>query len=477
MKNLVLLLLLLLTLTTRAAPPTVPAAFDALGIHLTLDADAQRLTQAKVNSLCRHSSAFQARVALAAQAFPLLDRVLLAEGVPADFRYLAVQESALRGDAASPHGAVGYWQLKRETARSLGLVVDERVDERQHAAASTRAAARYLARNQAELRNWLNTLLSYYLGPSGVRAAIRSTDPDATEMALTGRSNPYLFDFLAYKIAFEPALSANGLAAEPPANAWREVPAAAGQTLDQQAAALDLDPNALAALNPWLLTSAVPADGRAYTWVVAAPAPATTPTPTASTASTAPTAPTAPTASTAPPQSPFPPASASPAETPAPPVAVKPAPAPNSTPAPADSAPAPPPPAPAKSASSTPARPPVEAVPALASASNSAVTTSHRVGAGETLYSLARQLNVRPADLAALNQLPPNATLRVGQPLLLPAAGPGAPVASSYVVAKGDTFYSISRRFGCPVGVLQAFNVRPGSALRVGEVLRVPARP
>jgi len=97
--------------------------------------------------------------------------------------------------------------------------------------------------------------------------------------------------------------------------------------------------------------------------------------------------------------------------------------------------------------------------------------------AHETLYSLARQLDVRPADLAALNKLPANALLRVGQPLLLPPAGPGAPVASSYVVAKGDTFYSIARRFGCPVGVLQAFNVRPGSALRVSEVLRVPTRP
>jgi len=332
MKNLLALLLLLLTLTTRAAPPTVPAALDVFGLRLTLDAEAQRLTQAKVNSLCRHESAFRARVALATQAFPLLDWVLAAEGVPADFRYLALQESALRGDAASPHGAVGYWQLKAETARSLGLTVDEAVDERRHAAASTRAAARYLTRNNAELRNWLNALLSFYLGPTGVRAAVRPQDPDATEMALTGQSNGYLFDFLAHKIAFEPALSAAAAAAiaAPAPNAWREVPAAAGQTLDQQAASLGLDPNALAALNPWLLASSVPADGRPYTWVVATPA----------TAENAPATTGSPAAMPAP----------TPAS-PAPPVATQPAPQPSPPPAPT--------PAPTSAATSVPAAPPV----------------------------------------------------------------------------------------------------------------------
>ena len=253
-----------------AAPPTVPAALDALGLHLTLDADAQALVQAKVNSLCRHPAALQARVALAEAAFPLIDQVLAQEGVPTDFRYLPLQESALQGNAESAHGAVGYWQLKRETALSLGLRVDGSVDERRHLTASTHAAARYLARNNATLHNWLNALLSYNLGLGGARAVLRPAEYEATDLALTAATNPYLLAFLAQKIVFEPAT----VAANVPFVPWQEVPAAPGQSLAQQATTLGTDPSDLARLNPWLLAATVPHDGHRYTLLLARATPA-----------------------------------------------------------------------------------------------------------------------------------------------------------------------------------------------------------
>jgi hypothetical protein len=89
-------------------------------------------------------------VDLADAAFPIIDRVLQQEGVPLDFRYLVLQESALQGDARSTSDAVGYWQLKHDTATGLGLVMNDAVDERKHLTASTRAAARYLLRNNAD---------------------------------------------------------------------------------------------------------------------------------------------------------------------------------------------------------------------------------------------------------------------------------------------------------------------------------------
>lgn len=259
---------LLLGLASRpalaVAPPPVPASLDVVGLHLTLDDDARRLVQAKVNSLCRHTASFEARVALAEAAFPLIDRVLAEEGVPADFRYLVLQESALQGNAESVHGAVGYWQFKRETALGLGLTVNGSIDERRHLTASTRAAARYLTRHNATLHNWANALLSYQTGLGGVRPYTRPGDADATSMAFTGETNQYLLDFLAQKIAFEPVCARQAVPFVP----WREVPAAPGQTLAQQAAALATDPAALAQLNPWLRARTVPQDGRTYTLLV-----------------------------------------------------------------------------------------------------------------------------------------------------------------------------------------------------------------
>ncbi len=269
MRNTVILIVAFLRMTGSlaaqpAAPHTaVPAAFDVAGLHLVLTDEARQLVQQKADGLRRHQPSFQARVDLADAAFPIIDRVLREGGVPLDFRYLALQESALQGDARSIHEAVGYWQLKQETAQGLGLAVNAAVDERQHLAASTRAAARYLLRNNAILHNWLNALLSYNLGLGGVKPYTLPTDPDATQLTITEATSPYVLMFLAQKLAFEPYCGQN----PSPALRLQEFPAVAGQSLYSQALALHVDSAALAAHNPWLLAPVVPAD-KPYTLIV-----------------------------------------------------------------------------------------------------------------------------------------------------------------------------------------------------------------
>jgi membrane-bound lytic murein transglycosylase D len=271
MRNSILLLGVLLTFTGALAAqplaprphPDVPAAMDVAGIHLVLTEEAQRLVQQKADGLCRHQPSFQARVDLADASFPIIDRVLKEEGVPLDFRYLALQESALLGNARSNHEAVGYWQLKQETATGLGLTVNTAVDERQHLTTSTRAAARYLTRSNTSLHNWMNALLSYYTGLGGVKPYTLPTDFDATEMAITEATSPYVLMFLAQKVAFEPACGLN----PKPKLLLQEFPAVAGQTLYDQALTLHVDSAALVTHNHWLLANVVPAD-KPYTLIV-----------------------------------------------------------------------------------------------------------------------------------------------------------------------------------------------------------------
>ncbi|OGX86691.1 LysM peptidoglycan-binding domain-containing protein [Hymenobacter glacialis] len=270
--SIALFFLLLLTLAGTAAAttpatvlaaPVVPAYMDVLGLRLMLSAEAQRLVQLKADGLTRHQPSFQARVNLADAAFPVIDRVLKEEGVPLDFRYLVLQESALLGDAESTSQAVGYWQLKRETANDLGVVMNGAVDQRKHLVVSTRAAARYLSRNNVGLRNWLNALLSYNTGLTGVKPYTLPTDANATEMAITERTSPYVLTFLAHKLVFEPVC---GLNPTPPLR-LQEFPAIAGQTFETLALALHTDAASLAVHNRWLLAAAVPTD-RPYTLLV-----------------------------------------------------------------------------------------------------------------------------------------------------------------------------------------------------------------
>ncbi|GAA4358734.1 hypothetical protein GCM10023185_24660 [Hymenobacter saemangeumensis] len=269
MKSAFLLLLLVLARPLLAQPlaplphPDVPAAMDVAGLHLVLNEEARRLVQQRADALCRHQPSFQGRVDLADAAFPIIDKILQQEGVPLDFRYLVLQESSLKGDAVSIHDAVGYWQLKKGTATDMGLVVNDEVDERKHLVASTRAAARFLVRNNNALRNWLNALLSYNLGLGGVKPYTLPTDAGATEMAITEQTSTYVLTFLAHRIAFEPAC---GLNPRPPLR-LQEFPAVPGQSLAVQAETIYADPLALATHNRWLLAPVVPAD-RSYTLIV-----------------------------------------------------------------------------------------------------------------------------------------------------------------------------------------------------------------
>ncbi|AYA38641.1 LysM peptidoglycan-binding domain-containing protein [Hymenobacter oligotrophus] len=263
MKRLLLLLLCLLPLLVAAQSVPVPAEIQFAGLRLRLTDGGRAAVQQKVDALRRHPSSFQARVALADAAFPIIDRVLQEEGVPLDFRYLCLQESGLQGDAQSIHDAVGYWQFKREAASDFGLLVNDQVDERKHLVAATHGAAKYLLRSQQMYRNWLNTLLSYNLGPGGVKPYTLPTDATATEMEVSEKTHPYILTFLAHKLAYEPAVGTNPR----PAMMLREYPAMGGHSLEMLAQAIQTPAAELSKHNRWLLAAAVPTD-KSYTALV-----------------------------------------------------------------------------------------------------------------------------------------------------------------------------------------------------------------
>ena len=73
------------------------------------------------------------------------------------------------------------------------------------------------------------------------------------------------------------------------------------------------------------------------------------------------------------------------------------------------------------------------------------------VSRGDTLYSLSKRYDLQMRDLIEANNLVPPYTLRIGQVLRVPTS-------NYHVVAKGDTLYSISRRYGIDVNTLAANN-------------------
>ena len=91
------------------------------------------------------------------------------------------------------------------------------------------------------------------------------------------------------------------------------------------------------------------------------------------------------------------------------------------------------------------------------------------VARGDSLYTLSRRYNVPLRDLIEVNRLTPPYNLEPGQRVLLPSS-------RQYIVQKGDTLTSISRMFNVEMTELSRLNaLNAPYAVQTGQPLRLPA--
>lgn len=134
---------------------------------------------------------------------PTIERILKENGVPEDFKYLAMAESGLM-NVVSPAGARGFWQIMPATAKENRLEVNNDVDERYHLEKSTLAACRYLKSAYAKFGNWTSVAASYNMGMTGLRKRKEEQGfENYYELFLNDETSRYLFRILAFKEIFE----------------------------------------------------------------------------------------------------------------------------------------------------------------------------------------------------------------------------------------------------------------------------------
>ena len=158
----------------------------------------ERLERELLVTAFRHSNTF---LMLKRQTrwFPVIERILLEEGVPVDFKYLCVAESGL-ANATSPAGAKGFWQFLKSTGKSYGLEINDMVDERYHIEKSTRAACQYLKEARKRFGSWTAAAASYNMGMSGFSRQIeRQGQTDYYDLLLNPETSRYIFRVLAFK--------------------------------------------------------------------------------------------------------------------------------------------------------------------------------------------------------------------------------------------------------------------------------------
>lgn len=131
--------------------------------------------------------------------FPIIEPILRQQGVPDDFKYVAIIESHL-SNVVSPMGAAGFWQLMPNTAQHYGLKVNNDIDERLDIQKATIAACKHFKDAFRYFKSWTLSAAAYNVGIGGIQNAMKKQKSDSYyDLLLNKETGSFIYRILAYK--------------------------------------------------------------------------------------------------------------------------------------------------------------------------------------------------------------------------------------------------------------------------------------
>lgn len=131
--------------------------------------------------------------------FPIIEPILAKNGIPEDFKYLAVIESGLM-PIVSPSGAAGFWQIMKTTGKEMGLEINSEVDERYHVEKATEVACKYLNDAYKKFGSWTLAAASYNMGMGGLNRQLNKQKVDSYyDLKLNTETGRYVYRIIAAK--------------------------------------------------------------------------------------------------------------------------------------------------------------------------------------------------------------------------------------------------------------------------------------
>ena len=130
--------------------------------------------EAQINWYLKHPSYLERVMSRAEPVLPFILDVLEEKNLPTELALLPIVESAYQTFAYSHGRASGMWQIIPSTGRLLGLKQNWWYDGRRDIIESTKAAAQYLHNLAGQFnQDWELALASYNAGPGKIRSAIK----------------------------------------------------------------------------------------------------------------------------------------------------------------------------------------------------------------------------------------------------------------------------------------------------------------
>jgi len=190
--------------TLKITPPIFPKEANFAGEKVPLelvDIRERYDRELLINTYFQGSNLYNMK--LTARWFPVIEPILKKNGIPDDFKYLCLAESALQ-QVVSKSNAVGFWQFLAETGKRNGLEINDEVDERYNVELATEAACKYFIAADSIFHNWTLVAASYNCGTNGVSKFMENQQQsNYYDLYLPDETMRYVFRILALKEIFQ----------------------------------------------------------------------------------------------------------------------------------------------------------------------------------------------------------------------------------------------------------------------------------
>lgn len=257
---------------TRVIPPEIPARASFAGEQVPLDLYYVREAferEILANTFMHSTSIMMFK--RASRWFPVIEPILKKNGIPDDFKFLAVAESNLI-NAVSPAGAEGYWQFIKTTGQKYGLEINEKVDERYNMEKATQAACEYFRDAYQKFNSWTLVAASYNRGLDGLEKALANQKvKNYYDLYLNDETSRYVFRIMAIREVYNHPVQYGFFLREQ--DFYPQIPArlvtvdSSISDLPAFARAMSVNYRILREMNPWIRNYSLPNNSRkSYTF-------------------------------------------------------------------------------------------------------------------------------------------------------------------------------------------------------------------
>jgi len=101
---------------------------------------------------------------------------------------------------------------------------------------------------------------------------------------------------------------------------------------------------------------------------------------------------------------------------------------------------------------------------------------THKVTKGDTLWSISKRYNVSLESILALNNIKDKDTLSIGQIIKIPQGNLPAADSTVHVVKKGESLWSIAQKYNLSVNLILATNnIANSELISIGQEMKIPS--